>query len=385
MVDALDECDEDKDITAILQCLVDLNGLKTTRLYICITSRLETQIRLGFRAMPGIVYHDLVLHDIPRAIVDQDISVFFREKFKEVRDVFEDLASDWPGDENINLLVQRAEGLFIYAATVCRFIKGDEQWPPQDLLEMFLPSDGSEPQYKSKHSMPFTSPTWELDEMYCQILQHSFRQVQRNIDEVAELFKQVVGSLALLSEPLSAVALARLLGLPIVWINLRLRHLHSVLNIPKDQGGPIRLLHPSFREFLLDNKRCSDSHFWVDERQAHRSLAVNCMQLMSKGLRQDICRVSAPGTLVANVEPSVVKKFLPPEVQYACLYWIQHLQKSSAELCDSDEVYQFLRDHLLHWLEALGWMGKTSEGILAILSLEAQIPVSRLYNILMES
>jgi hypothetical protein len=31
---------------------------------------------------------------------------------------------------------------------------------------------------------------------------------------------------------------------------------------------------------------------------------------------------------------------------------------------------------LLHWLEALGWMKKTSEGILAIFSLEAQIPVS---------
>jgi hypothetical protein len=335
--------------------------------------------------MSGIIYHDLVLHDIPRVIVDQDISVFFREKFKEMRDVFDDLTSDWPGDENINLLVQRAEGLFIYAATVCRFVKGDEQWPPQDLLKLFLPSDGSDPHYKSEHSMPFTSPTWELDEMYSQILQHSFRQVQRNIDKVAKLFKQVVGSLAVLSEPLSAVALARLLGLPIEWINLRIRRLHSVLNIPKDQGDPIRLLHPSFREFLLDNKRCSDLQFWVDEPQAHRSLAVNCVQLMSKCLRQAVCGVSTPGTLVANVRLSVVKKFLPPEVQYACLYWIHHLQKSSAELCDSDEFYQFLQDHLLHWLEALAWMGRTSEGILAILSLEAQISVSRLYNVKGES
>ena len=64
------------------------------------------------------------------------------------------------------------------------------------------------------------------------------------------------------------------------------------------------------------------------------------------------------------------------------LYWVQHLQKSDAQLCDKDQVHQFLQVHLLHWLEALGWIGKTSEGILAIISLEALIPVSLLYNIL---
>jgi hypothetical protein len=39
-------------------------------------------------------------------------------------------------------------------------------------------------------------------------------------------------------------------------------------------------------------------------------------------------------------------------------------------------VYQFLREHLLHWLEALGWMQKVSEGIHAIISLESMISVS---------
>ena len=57
------------------------------------------------------------------------------------------------------------------------------------------------------------------------------------------------------------------------------------------------------------------------------------------------------------------------------------LQKSDAQLCDEDQVHQFLQVHLLHWLEALGWMAKTSEGNLAIFSLEAQIPVSLLCGI----
>jgi hypothetical protein len=78
---------------------------------------------------------------------------------------------------------------------------------------------------------------------------------------------------------------------------------------------------------------------------------------------------------VAELEGSQIERSLRPEIQYACMYWVQHLQRSGAQLYDNCGVHQFLQVHLLHWLEALGWMGKTSEGILAILLLEALIPV----------
>ena len=88
----------------------------------------------------------------------------------------------------------------------------------------------------------------------------------------------------------------------------------------------------------------------------------------------------APGSQTSQVENSWVEKCLPPEVQYACLYWVQHLQRggSQVQVHDGKEAHQFLQAHLLHWLETLGWMGKTSEGIQAILSLEAYIPVGYL-------
>ena len=102
---------------------------------------------------------------------------------------------------------------------------------------------------------------------------------------------------------------------------------------------------------------------------------------MSTSLKQDICSLNAPGMLISDVESSRVERSLPPGVQYACLYWIQHLQKSDAQLYDNDQVHQFLQVHLLHWLEALGWIGKTSEGIRAILSLETQITVGLFYKV----
>ena len=86
----------------------------------------------------------------------------------------------------------------------------------------------------------------------------------------------------------------------------------------------------------------------------------------------------APGSQASEVESSWIEKCLLPEVQYACLYWVQHLQKSGAQVHSGEEAHQFLQAHLLHWLEALGWMGKTSEGIQAILSLETHVSVSYL-------
>jgi hypothetical protein len=98
-------------------------------------------------------------------------------------------------------------------------------------------------------------------------------------------------------------------------------------------------------------------------------------------LKQDICGLGAPGVLVNDVESSRVEQHLPSDVQYACLYWVQHLQKSGHKLQENDQFHQFLEAHLLHWLEALSWMRKISEGILAIICLQSITLVSLLRHI----
>jgi hypothetical protein len=86
--------------------------------------------------------------------------------------------------------------------------------------------------------------------------------------------------------------------------------------------------------------------------------------------------VKTPGVFVAEIERDKVDQSLPPELQYACLYWVQHFQRSLAHLHDDDEVHRFLQEHFLHWLEALGWMGRVSEGIYAVTTLEPITAVS---------
>jgi hypothetical protein len=64
-------------------------------------------------------------------------------------------------------------------------------------------------------------------------------------------FRQIVGSMVLLANPLSTLSLANLLHIKEEDVNDQLRYLHSVLKVPPDPNAPIHLLHLSFREFLL--------------------------------------------------------------------------------------------------------------------------------------
>jgi len=356
VVDALDECDGDDDVKGILQLFTEAKSLKPIQLRIFITSRPEIPIRLGFHDMPGILHRDLVLNNVPREIIDNDISIYFRH---ELRD-FE------LSPQIITCLTEKACGLFIWAATACRFIKNGKLASSKRLS---LIVEGG------KNGR---NPEKELDQIYAKILSDSIRgdYDEDEIEEIYELSRKIIGAIVNLFNPLSAAGLFELLNEPRLEGSRILSNLHSVLVVPEKTVYPIRLLHPSFRDFLLTKKRCQDPKLWVDEKQIHLDLTKNCLWLLSNKLQRDICGLHNPGALMANVGSDRVGQFLSPEVQYACLFWVQHLQKSGAQLHDDDQVHQFLREHLLHWLEVFSLIRKMSEVILAIRLLESIMPVS---------
>ena len=229
--------------------------------------------------------------------------------------------------------------------------------------------------YNSNNSI--IAPEKHLDEIYTGVLKHSIpaELSQEEEAEICATLRDILGCIVVLFSPLSTNSLERLLFTQKGEINEILEDVHAILDIPKEETQPLRLLHPSFRDFLLDNDRCQDPKFLVDEKQVHQKLSASCIRLMSASLKQDICGSDAPGALAADIDSSQVKRHLPHEVQYARLYWIRHLQQSDAQLYDDDQVHQFLQRHFLHWLEALGWMQKVSEGIQAVSALQSVVMV----------
>jgi hypothetical protein len=368
VVDALDECDDEQNIRIIPQLLAEARSLEKVRLRVFLTSRPEVPIRSEFCHIPDAEHKDFILHNISPSIVDNDIYIFLEYNLRLIKEERR-LDTYWPGEGVIRRLVCIASGLFIWASTACRFIREGKRFGAKR-LDTILHSSGS----------AITAPEKHLDEIYTTVLKHSVAPEYTD-DEKEELYRmlrQILGSIVILLSPLSISALGRLLRVTEGDISHTLDDLHSVLDIPKNQTQPLRLHHPSFRDYLLNNNRCQNPNFRVDEKHAHQLLVGNCIQIMSTSLKEDIYSLNAPGVLVSDATSSQAEQGLPSELQYACMYWIQHLQKSSKQLRDNDQVHQFLNQHLLHWFEALGWMGKVSEGIHAILSLESIATVSKL-------
>ncbi len=284
VVDAMDECDKDDAIKIILECLAELNKQETSRLRIFITSRPELAVRLGFRDMLEILHHDLVLHDVPRRIVDQDITLYLREQLKGIQ----------LDAHTISRLTEKASGLFVWAATACRFIKKNTYFASNRLSRVLEGVTGER------------NPERELDQIYSKILSDSISEdcEEHEREQLFELFKQVVGSIVILLNPLSAVALGSLLdsstlGTKQAKVNVEeiLQNLHSVLVVPRSSADPIRLFHPSFRDFLLAKERCQNTTFWVDEKEGHQMLVDCCIRLMATSLKQDICGLHVPGII----------------------------------------------------------------------------------------
>ena len=308
IIDALDECEREEDIQVILQLLTQTRSLGPVSLRIFVTSRPELPIRLGFKKMLDGTYQDLILQDIPKETIEHDIALYLKHELKMISK-HRSLPQSWPSKDQIQALVEMAIPLFIFAATACRYI-GEKRDNPKKRLEIFL-------QYQSANQVS------RLDKTYLPILNQLFNdEDELDKERRTSEFREVVGSIVVLESPLSIVSLAHLLNIPKEDISCRLDLLHSVLNIPVDEDMPIRLLHLSFRDFLLHTQKREKSPFWVDEKETHERLARKCLQLLSspKGLRQNMCNQTRPGTLRSEIDNQVIDNALSREVQYACRY-----------------------------------------------------------------
>ncbi|KAF2466054.1 uncharacterized protein BDR25DRAFT_269130 [Lindgomyces ingoldianus] len=361
VVDALDECDTLEHIRLVIQLLSQAKYFTSIRLRFFLTSRPELPIRLGFKDISG-KYEDLVLHQISMPVIEHDIKAFLQHELSKIRQDYNksvksnrQLPFNWPGTEYIQKLVDMAIPLFIFAATVCRFIQDRRLGGPKEQLARILEHQNSQ---KSN-----------LDATYLTVLDHllvGLRESQKQ--EVAERFRQVVGSIVILASPLSTHSLARLLRVSLDTIEDQLDLLHSVLSIPPDLNAPVQLLHLSFRDFLVDPEKGREQEkypFWVDERQTHELLAAQCLKLLLTGdtLKRDVCNLRLPKTRRSEIDQQTIDACLPPEVQYACRYWVYHWKESKCLIRDDNLVDCFLTHHLLHWLEAMSLLGWVLESI----------------------
>jgi hypothetical protein len=132
IIDALDECKDEEPTSAILSVLGQFVS-EIPKVKFFLTGRPEPRIREGFRLPLMEKATDVfILHEVESSRVDNDIRLFFRHRFLDLSGRRRGLG-DWPTKDQLDLLCERAAGLFVYAVATARFIDHKSKNPRKQL------------------------------------------------------------------------------------------------------------------------------------------------------------------------------------------------------------------------------------------------------------
>jgi hypothetical protein len=347
VVDALDECDKQQGVEGGSLIPVLLGALQNLpfRVKIFITSRPESSIENMFsRGDLRNNAEGLALHrDVEDSIVRNDIGRYLRHGLDKLSVDHPQVTvpPSFPLEAQFAALQDRAGTLFIYARTALEFISNPHASPRRQ-IELLLSADSR------KAARGFGT----LDDLYKHILSEALQHGPGT--EPREVL-DVLGSLVLLRENFPVASLAALNGIEDDDCRAIVRSLTSVLLYDRELAGPIRPIHLSFSDFLLDRNRSTDAYV-VDESAHHLRIAERCLQIMNECLQMDICDIrdsSLFNSEVADLQQRL-SNCVPPHLRYSCRYWYVHLQMATTlpntVVACLDE---FCHKHLLHWIELL--------------------------------
>jgi hypothetical protein len=349
VLDALDECGDAKQRRTLLAVLAAESRKLPATIRMFITSRPEFDIRSAFKSQPHILAHEL---DINSKENTEDILTYLHRRMSNIRttNVYFSFEEEWPGKEAIGRLSRRASGLFVWAATASEFIEGHD---PVVRLEILLNGDAT------------SGAESALDALYRTALESVGSW---NDKEFVEDFRSILGIILVARNPLSHNAIDNLFGTDKYRPSL---HTISRLACVLAQTPTVRILHPSFADFLTNRGRCGRDIWYIDRNFHNRRVAVKCLERLDGALRRNICNLT--------LHPRDVHGELSQDLAYACTFWIEHLCliKDDVALI-AKSLVDFLHRHLLHWLEAMSILKRSRDTITLLDSLLGWVKVCRL-------
>ena len=354
VIDALDECEDEESALAILTVL-GRTVSEIPKVKFFLTGRPEPRFPAAMRLpLPAETTDVFVLHEIEPGQVDSDIPLFFKTRLSELVGRRHG-SDDWPTEEQLNRLCERAAGLFGYAAAMIKSI--DDKRCPRSQLNILLESQRTDDHEERA-----------LDLMYTSILQEAFGNVRPERDDRA---RSILGAVVLVTNPVSPSTIARLLGFNTEDVLPFLSSINPLLILQKDVTHPVRPFHESFPRFVTDPIRCTNPRFRISPPDHHLELLIGCLDLMSQALKKNMCKLPEA---VANSDVGDLKerteKYIDPALRYACMSWHVHLVDArttpSRAPTITPTLRQFLGTKLLFWLEVLSVLGAVRNAVEAL-------------------
>jgi hypothetical protein len=335
VIDALDESGTVQQRERLLRILKRLHELPL-HLRFLITSRPESDI-VPILDNDARVYR-YQLHDSDVLLTNRDIGRYVKWSLGDITRLDKAHLDGWAQE-----IVARSEGLFQWAATACRYIKGNG-------------AIGHNPREKLAEVLS-TSAFDGLDSLYTAILDR-LSTFERD-DIIGQRFQSIMGRVLSLREPLPIDVLSKL------WyddedkgqVEMILEPLGSLLSGVWQTDEPVRPIHVSFIDFLRNESR--SGKYWIDITREHGKLTKSLLREMQLLLRFNICNLNTSykqNSKVENLDARVTEN-IPVHLSYACRYWVKHLIQTPVTHEWADRVDRFMRSYLLFWFEALSLKG----------------------------
>ncbi|KAF9526553.1 hypothetical protein CPB83DRAFT_459613 [Crepidotus variabilis] len=279
ILDGLDECDKPSVQQHILVALAKVFQGTTLPIVVLVASRPETHISATFESSDELSHiqtaHIGLNNDYDS---DKDIRIFLNSKFtsmKRSHPFRQYIPDQWPNVKDIDYIVQKASGQFIFPATIVRYVEFGECKPHEQLR---IVVDGS----KRFASELGDSPFKEIDALYL----HIFSGVRNIVLVLAIIFIRLdLHKLATTSATHPRTIETHLRLLP-GDVHTQLSALASLLKF-EGADQPIRLFHASLEDFLIDKRRSRG--FYIKQPKVRAHLA-----------KMYICRVLEPGSYSFN-------------------------------------------------------------------------------------
>ena len=372
VIDALDECKDDEPASAILSVLGQLVA-EIPETKFLVTGRPEPRIREGFRLPLLARATDVfVLHEVQPSQVNKDIRLFFKHRLLELKGRRR-VTDDWPTEEQLDLLCDRAAGLFVYAMATIRFIDQKNKNPKKQMDRLLQSSDSG---FEGRARLR-TNQT--LDLLYTSILQEAFDDEDQEDDPNV---RSILGAVVLAINPLSPSSIASLLDLDPDDVFPLLSSVHSLLLLQDNVNHPVQPFHKSFPDFIVDPTRCANPRFRVSPSDQHARIVVGCLELMNKTLEKNMCHLpeavvnSDIGDLAERVEECIT-----PALRYACRSWHMHFIHGYTTSIFMPKItsvlHQFLEAKFLFWLEVLSVLGSVRNAVDALHIVVDKLEVSQ--------
>jgi len=260
IIDGLDECIDTEAQSYILEVLIPAVQNAMIPLVFFVASRPEQQIRDAFNEdLLSSLTNTLVLDDTYHP--DEDIRILLDSKFttiKKKHPARAHISKEWPSEKDINQLVNKSSGQFIYTTTVIKYIESRRHLPTERLQIVLGLSDPG-------NDTPFA----ELDALYNHILASTYDQ-----EKVLKLFMVLLVT----DIQKKASVIEKFLFFKPGEIDIILSDLHSLIAVPSpdDDKSPLRISHASLSDFLRDRSR--SGRFFIDAGPAHAEILIYILQ-----------------------------------------------------------------------------------------------------------